>query len=365
MYKLQDNAEDIIKSYGFHAAQTLDKLLVETADMFYLIYSSYVDVYKKVSNKIWVYDEVIPDILEVCKEDLNDNYFYLHNLVKCIKECYDINSNTDVLLLLQPQMQHALEEWGCVFVQSVADVINILEVVDDKLVLPEKWCSPKLYKQVGEFLKTFGCERCKVKKRVGYQNKGEFTNEQIIHIGKQLNGVSLSEKFDFYPTPDELVERVQELAEIEDADWVLEPSAGTGSLLKGINAPNIVCVEINDVLATILKEKGYSVFNGPFEEFESSLKFDKIIMNPPFGKRLDAKHIVRAFNEFLQDGGTLVAIHSTGIKSSTDKYSKEFQKLYEKYGVLQEDYTNNEFKNSGKGTNIATTISKFVRRTCV
>ena len=29
--------------------------------------------------------------------------------------------------------------------------------------------------------------------------------------------------------------------------------------------------------------------------------------------------------------------------------------------VLQEDYTNNEFKNSGKGTNIATTISKFVK----
>lgn len=362
MFKLRENAEDIIKSYGFHAAQTLNKLLVETADMFYLIYSSYVDVYKKVSDKIWVYDEIIPDILEICKEDLNDDYFYLYNLVKCVKECYDISNNTDVLLLLQPQMQRALEEWGCVFVQSVADVINILEVIDDKLVLPEKWCSPKLYKQVGEFLKTFGCERCKVKKRVGYQNKGEFTNEQIIHIGKQLNGVSLSEKFDFYPTPDELVERVQELANIKDKETILEPSVGTGSLLKNLNKTYICCVEINEVLATILQEKGYNVYNCAFEDFVfTDAKYDKIIMNPPFGKRLDAKHIVRAFNEFLKDGGTLVAIHSSSIKGTTDKYSKEFQKLYDRYGVLQEDYTNNEFKNSGKGTNVATTISKFVK----
>ena len=356
-----ENVQKIIDGWGFHTVRNLEQLLTETADMFYLIYSSHADVYKLVADKIWVYDEVIPSIMEYCKEDLEDSYFYLYNLVACIKECYNISNDTDVLMLLQPQMQKTLEEWDCVFVQSVADVINIVEVVDDKLMLPEKWCSPKLYKQVGEFLKTFGCKRCKVKKRVGYQNQGEFTNEQIIKIGKQLNGVSLSDKFDFYPTPDELVEKVQELAEIEDADWVLEPSAGTGSLLKGVNAPNIMCVEINEVLATILKEKGYSVFNGPFEEFESSLKFDKIIMNPPFGKRLDAKHIVRAFNEFLQDGGTLVAIHSQGINNATDKASKAFQKLVNDYGIEQYNYDGNEFKDSGKGTNVATTITKLVK----
>ena len=66
MFKLREDFEDIIKGYGFHAVQTLDKLLIETADMFYLIYSSHAEVYKKVSDKIWVYDEVIPDILEVC-----------------------------------------------------------------------------------------------------------------------------------------------------------------------------------------------------------------------------------------------------------------------------------------------------------
>ena len=238
--------------------------------------------------------------------------------------------------------------------------MELLDINNNTLLLPEKWCSPKLYKQVGEFLKTFDCNRVKVKKRVGYKNNGEFTCEQIIHIGKKLNGVSLSEKFDFYPTPKELVERVQELAEIEDnTQTILEPSAGTGSLIDGLNKSNTTCVEINEVLATILEEKGYNVYNCAFEDFDEDVKYDRIIMNPPFGKRMDAKHIVKAFNQYLKEGGILVAIHSSGIVSTTDKHSKEFQKLYSEYGVVQESYTNNEFKNSGKGTNINTTISKF------
>lgn len=360
MYKPKENADDIIKGYRFYPADNLEKLLKETAEMFYLIYANNgSDIYNRVSEKIWVYDEIIPDIIEVCKEDLSTDY-YLGNLVSCMKAVYGVSRNEDVLLILKDLIQYELEEWGCVFVHSVADAIKLLEIQDDTLVLPEKWCSPKLYKQLGEFLKTFGCTRCKIKKRVAYKSEGDFTPEQIIKVGVQLNGVSLSEKFDFYPTPDELVEQVQELAEIEDSDWVLEPSAGTGSLLKGLTTPNIVCVELNEVLATILKDK-YSVYNCAFEDYTTVLKFDKIIMNPPFGKRLDAKHIVRAFNDFLQDGGTLVAIHSQAIVNATDKASKAFQELYHKYGVFQRDYNNQEFKNSGKGTNIGVTISKLVK----
>lgn len=361
MYKLKDNAEDTVESYQFFSVQTVESLRRETADMFYLIYAnSGSDTYKAIAEKIWIYDEIIEPIIKYCKDDLDDA-MYLGNLVNCMKECYGVSSVEDVLQILKPYIQKEFEEWDCTFVQSVSDVIELLEPIDNKLMLPEKWCSPKLYKSVGEFLRTFDCERCKVKKRVGYENNGEFSNEQIIHIGKQLNGVSLSEKFDFYPTPEPLVKRVQELADVNDTDLVLEPSAGTGCLLKGLNCSNITCVELNEVLATILKEKGYKVNNMSFEEFKSDVKYDKIIMNPPFGKRLDAKHIVKAFNEHLADGGTLVAIHSQGISSASDKASKEFQKLVDEYGVLQESYTGNEFKNSGKGTNVATTITKLVK----
>lgn len=361
---LQDNAEDIISRYDFFIVNTLEELLDETAGMLAFIYINQgSDKYNMVANKIWQYDEIISVILEGCKDDLKPP-MYLSYLVQCTKECYALNSNEEVLKLLKERIQREFEEWGCQFINSVSEAIRLLEPVEDKLMLPEKWCSPKLYKSLGEFLKTFGCERCKVKKRVGYKNNGEFSNEQIIHIGEQLNGVSLSEKFDFYPTPEVLVKRVQELADIKDTDNVLEPSAGTGSLLSGLNKDNVTCVELNEVLATILKEKGYKVSNEAFEDFSGG-KFNKIIMNPPFGKRLDAKHIIKAFNEHLVDGGTLVAIHSQGINHASDKASKTFRELVDTYGVSQENFNGEEFKNSGKGTTIATTISKFVRRTCV
>lgn len=359
--QLKENAQEIIQDFNFYCVDNIEKLNCETADMFYCIFAnSSVDTYKEVSNRIWVYEEVIPKIIEVCKDDLDDNY-YLGHLVNCMKVCYGVSSTSDVLLILKDEIQKVLREWDCSFVQSITDIIDLLELVDDMLVLPEKWCSPKLYKHLGEFLKTFDCERVKYKKRVAYKNDGEFSNAQIIHIGKQLGGVSLSSKFDFYPTPPTLVERVQELANISEYDTVLEPSAGTGSLLAGLNKNNITCIELNEVLSAILKEKGYLVHNCAFEDFDFNVKYDKIIMNPPFGKRLDAKHIILAFNKYLNEGGTLVAIHSSGIKSSTDKYSKEFQKLFSEYGTLQENYNNEEFKNSGKGTTVSTCITKLVK----
>lgn len=357
---LQDNAEDIISSYDFFNVQDVEHLLEETASMFSLIYINQgVDRYNLIANKIWQYNELISVILEECADDLKPP-MYLNYLVQCVKECYSLSSNEEVLLLLKPHIQREFEEWGCQFINSVSEAIRLLEPIEDKLMLPEKWCSPKLYKSLGEFLKTFDCERCKVKKRVGYKNNGEFSNEQIIHIGEQLNGVSLSEKFDFYPTPEVLVNIVQELADIQDTDNVLEPSAGTGSLLRGLNKDNVTCVELNEVLATILKEKGYKVSNEAFEDFKGG-KFDKIIMNPPFGKRLDAKHIIKAFNEHLEDGGTLVAIHSQGINHASDKASKTFRELVDIYGVSQENFNGEEFKNSGKGTTVATTITKLVK----
>ena len=67
-------------------------------------------------------------------------------------------------------------------------------------------------------------------------------------------------------------------------------------------------------------------------------------MNPPFGKRLDAKHIVKAFEEGLKEGGTLVAISSQAIFTATDKASKKFQEIVAKYS-----------------TSISVVVTKFVK----
>lgn len=120
----------------------------------------------------------------------------------------------------------------------------------------------------------------------------------------------------FYPTPDELAEYVVKLAEVEPHHLVLEPSAGSGALLRPLGRKNnIVAVEIDDSLATGLMEAEYScVINSSFEQAikagDVGQWFDRVIMNPPFGPRqLDIQHILLAY-ELLVPGGILVAIMS-------------------------------------------------------
>ncbi len=71
----------------------------------------------------------------------------------------------------------------------------------------------------------------------------------------------------------------------------------------------------------------------------------------------------KAFNEWLNNGGVLVAITSGGIMEIKDKYGLEFQELYKKYGVYQEKIDRGAFKESG--TNVSTMIHKFIKPACI
>lgn len=356
MQTTKKTINEIIRDYNFIDIFDEKGLKTGIVNMIDVVTSNIYEFYNNFRDKVILFDELVPEILSTCKDDMSPEYF-LGSLMRCGRTCWKM-TDEQILYMLKDEIREIYEEWESVIVFSVAEAADLLEIIDGKLVLPEKWCSPKLHKKLGEFLKTFGCERTKIKKRVAYTCDGEFALEQIIHICKQLNGVSLSDKFDFYPTPQVLVDIVQELADIKETDTVLEPSAGTGSLVKGLPIKQVDCIELNETLATILKEKGYNVQNCAFEDAEVK-QYDKIIMNPPFGKRLDAKHIKLAFNKFLKDGGTLVTIHSSGITQATDKASKQFQELFNNYGTYQKEFNNNEFKNSGKGTTISTTITRL------
>lgn len=352
--------EQTFKKYGFHRINTEEELRKEIVNMYYMITSCTSDLYGELGNKTITFDDLMKSTLKYLKGDLEEG-MYFNELIECAKEVYNTDSIEEILLKCLDEINYCFEEWSTTVIYSVEQAFSLLEIIEDKLVLPQKWFSPNLYKQVTNFLKTFNCKNSTYMKRKAFVNQGEFTSEQILEVGKKLKGVSLSTKFDFFPTPKGLASLVRELAEISNTNTILEPSAGTGSLLEGLNKENIQCVELSNVLASILEVKGYKTTNTSFEEFNSNTKYDRIIMNPPFGKRLDAKHILLAFNKYLKEGGILVAIHSTGILNATDKASKEFQELYKKYGTYQKVCDNEEFKNSAKGTNISTCITKFIK----
>ena len=132
------------------------------------------------------------------------------------------------------------------------------------------------------------------------------------------------------PTPDGVAARMVELARIQPGHRVLEPSAGTGSILRAISLlttglrqaygdrePTIEvrAVEIDRELARLLPAHfHHDVAVGDFLEMVAADlggRFDRILMNPPFAKGADIAHILHAI-ELLKPTGRVVAICADG-----------------------------------------------------
>ena len=91
-----------------------------------------------------------------------------------------------------------------------------------------------------------------------------------------------------FVTPAPVCDRLVTLAEISNRDHILEPSAGTGAILRAIRdtAPGAMCdaVEINSGLVRYLRENfnGVRVQCGDFMEWQPVQYYSRVIMNPPF-----------------------------------------------------------------------------------
>jgi phospholipid N-methyltransferase len=143
------------------------------------------------------------------------------------------------------------------------------------------------------------------------------------------SGVQVVVAPQLFPTPPGLAARMVELAEIQPGMCVLEPSAGTGNLVRAIlqSEPeaHVDLIEINPALCKSLEAFGFSVACADFlaatsEEPvcpDSEDGFDRVVMNPPFGQAQDVAHIKHALT-FLAPGGRLVAICANGPRQQAE-----------------------------------------------
>lgn len=123
----------------------------------------------------------------------------------------------------------------------------------------------------------------------------------------------------YYPTPPTLAARLVDLACIGDTDICLEPSAGTGALADLLPRDRTQCVEVSELHACVLEQKGYLVHRGDFLAFAQTSvdRYDRIVMNPPFsGGRWQAH--VEAAACLLAPGGMIAAILPESARRSLD-----------------------------------------------
>jgi len=174
-------------------------------------------------------------------------------------------------------------------------------------------------------------------------------------------GVAVVVAPQLFPTPPELAARMVDEAQIEAGSVVLEPSAGTGNLLRAIReraAGAIVhAVEINPGLVAQIRAAGLldetagdSLVCGDFLESDApSPAPDRVVMNPPFAISSggDIAHIRRAWG-YLRPGGRLVALCAAGPRQRAD-----LEPLAQENGGTFEILPDGQFAEQGTGVRVA------------
>lgn len=156
--------------------------------------------------------------------------------------------------------------------------------------------------------------------------------------------VAIDKSSECFVTPAPVVEIMLDHAGLELNHRVLEPSAGTGAILRELPAVSITMVyEINPQLCEILRGAGFDAQPLDFLEQSSKPFFDCVLMNPPFKNLAYIDHIRHAF-EFLREGGRLVAVLPP--LNSRNK-CKSFAAWVEELGGYFEELPAGSFENSG------------------
>lgn len=157
-----------------------------------------------------------------------------------------------------------------------------------------------------------------------------------------------TENPDFYPTPDEVIEKMMMNVDII-GKTVLEPSAGKGNIvdwLKTHGAARVIACENDPNLKKLLDGKCEFLTDDFLSVTEEQIShIDVIVMNPPFSKGVE--HILHAF-EIAPAGCTIVALcNDSNFNRSWDQKIIETVELYG-----QKEYLGDVFTTAERKTNV-------------
>lgn len=228
---------------------------------------------------------------------------------------------------------------------EVLKVLSAAELSGNSLVLQGQ-LDRAAYVAVNKVLEAAGWKWNRKAKAHTCDGEAVDVLEQVL-----LTGVVTVAKneFGYFPTPREIVAELIELAEIEPGMRVLEPSAGKGAIayaIAEIAKPD--CYELLEPNFAALAGdmKLGNVRRADFLTVEPTGDYDRIVMNPPFSRQQDIKHVMHAF-KFLKPGGRLVSVMSASVTFRDDRLTNEFRALVEAHDGEISPLPDGAFKESG------------------
>lgn len=237
---------------------------------------------------------------------------------------------------------------------EVLNVLSAAQCIGNNLFLTGQ-LDRNLYTRTNKVLEAAGGKWNRKEKAHVFDIDASDRIEQIILTGDVMVP---KDDFEYFPTPQNVVRHVIHLAEIGDGMKVLEPSAGQGAIAKAVHsAAKDVMVDMyelmpanNDILHGL--NLSLSGIGEPtdFLTVEPNSIYDRVVMNPPFGRQADIKHVSHAM-KFLKPGGLLVSVMSSSVTFRNNKLTSDFRQLIEERGGHIEELPEGSFKSSGTMVN--------------
>ncbi len=242
--------------------------------------------------------------------------------------------------------------------KDVLRVLSTVEIEGNNVKITAGQLDRKLYQAVNKVLDRIG----------GKWNWKAKAHVFVADPTDRLNAVIESGMLDpkiktgYFPTPAAIVGKMIELADINKKHLILEPSAGQGHIADEIckrlklHTHEIMVCETLPENRHILEEKGYVVEHLDFLEFfclcdHDNIRFDRILMNPPFEQQADISHVTAAYS-LLAPGGILVTIMSAGVLFRENKKTMEFrEEIMEPHWTYLDRLPAGAFRESGTMVN--------------
>lgn len=176
---------------------------------------------------------------------------------------------------------------------------------------------------------------------------------------------------DFYPTPQNLINKMLSDVDFTMVKSILEPSAGKGDIVDALKEKeeshnkyygnskyqfDIDCVEVDSNLQSILVGKSYRVVHNDFMTYDTMKEYDLIIMNPPFSS--GCKHLLKALEMQQRNGGAVVCIlNAETLKNPCTNERRDLQRKLTEYNAKIE-FIQDAFLDAERKTTVEVALIK-------
>ena len=174
---------------------------------------------------------------------------------------------------------------------------------------------------------------------------------------------------DFFPTPEKIIDKMLSDIDFKMIQTILEPSAGKGNIVETIQKKekmyssynndfhfDIDCIETDQNLKAILKNKNMRVIYNDFLTYDTLKEYDLIIMNPPFSN--GCKHLLKALEMQSRNGGAIIClINAETLKNTYTNDRLLLARKLEEYNAKIE-YIQDAFLDAERKTGVEIALIK-------